>query len=208
MFYIRGLISLTLATAGVSMAVVGVSAGSAQALIIAKEFRVDMTSGSLTGQSFFGSFSYDNAALTDPSLQIFDPFNGNLLINEMNGLLSLSFNFLGDIYTQADDAGFPLFPQLNFSEGLFQGLDFIVTENPFAPNPRVIPGSTFEFGTGYNPIDGSFFVAFAGDPDSLDRSFGTVTYGVPIPTPALLPGLIGMGLAALKKRRDEASKAA
>lgn len=45
-------------------------------------------------------------------------------------------------------------------------------------------------------------------PDARDVSHVSVFYrapkdGVPIPTPALLPGLIGMGVAALRKRKSE-----
>lgn len=73
-----------------------ITASSAQAAIIDYNFRVDATTGNLAGQSFFGSFSYDDAALSDPSLQIIDPNTGNSIINATNGLLNLSFNFLGN----------------------------------------------------------------------------------------------------------------
>lgn len=38
--------------------------------MITNNFRVDVTTGSLANQSFFGSFRYDEAALTDPSSQV------------------------------------------------------------------------------------------------------------------------------------------
>lgn len=199
---------LVLATAGTAVALSVFSSSPAQALTITNNFRVDITEGSLANQSFFGSFRYDDAALTDPSKQIFDPNNGNLLINDSNGLLDLSFNFLGNIYTQASDVSFPDFPQLNFQNGLFQALDFLVFEEPFAPNP-VIPGPIIGFITGYDfpgfAPDVPVFLAFAGDPSAAEIvSSGTITYGVQsIPTPALLPGLIGLGIGVFRKRRQQ-----
>lgn len=198
---------LSTAIAGAVCFAIGsaLAASSAQAIAITQNFRVDITTGSLANQSFFGNFRYDDAALTDKSLEIIDPVNGNQIIDSSNGLLDLSFNFLGNTYTQTSDGGFPDFPQLNFQNGAFQALDFIVSESPFAPNPTVIPGLVFEFGTGFDATAGvPFFVALAGDPNAPDVSFGTVTYGVQaVPTPALLPGLIGMGIAALRKRKGE-----
>ncbi len=171
--------------------------------MITNNFRVDVTTGSLANQSFFGSFRYDEAALTDPSTQVIDPANGNQIINASNGLLDLSFNFLGNTYTQASDSDFPEFPQLNFQNGLFQGLDFFVFEDPSAPSPTGIPGSLFAFGTGHNPAVGSFFEAHEGDLSAPDVSFGTVTYGVQaILTPALLPDLIELGIGVFRKRQQ------
>ncbi len=196
---------LVLAMAGTAVTLSVFSSSPAQALTITNNFRVDITRGFLTNQSFFGSFRYDDAALTDPSKQIIDPDNGNLLINDSNGLLDLSFNFLGNIYTQASDVGFPDFPQLDFKNGLFQSLDFLVFEEPFAPNP-LIPGPITGFITAYDfDLDVPVFLAFADDPN-LQKvvSSGTVTYGVqPIPTPALLPSLIGLGIGVFRKRKQQ-----
>jgi hypothetical protein len=167
--------------------------------MITNNFRVDITTGSLANQSFYGSFRYDDAALTDPNVQFIDPANSNQIINASNGLIDLSFNFLGNTYTQASDSNFPEFPQLNFQNGLFQGLDFFVFEDPFAPNPTGIPGSFLAFGTGHTPAAGSFLEAHEGDL-APDVAFGTVTYGVQaIPTPALLPDLIEFGIEVFQK---------
>jgi len=195
---------LVLATAGTVVTLSGFSSSPAQALTITNKFRVNITEGPLVNQFFFGSFQYNDAALTDPSLEIIDPISGNQIINDSNGLLDLSFSFLGNIYTQESDAGFPDFPQLNFRDGLFEALDFVVAESLAAPNPTVIPGSIFEFSTRFDPVFGSFFVAFEGDPSAPDFSFGSVTYEVQsIPTPALLPGLIGLGIGVFRKRKQQ-----
>ena len=196
---------LSIAIAGAACATISsaVTASSAQASTITNNLRVDITSGALANQSFFGSFTYNDAALTDPSIQITNP-DGNQIINPTNGLLNLSFNFLGTTYSQNSDSGFPDYPQLNFQAGLFKGLDYLVES---VANPATIAA----FGTGYIQSSGlTFFQTFDGSPfnsatNVLDE--GTVTYGVQaVPAPALLPGLIGLGVGVLRKRRAEAKE--
>jgi len=186
------------AIAGAALTAAAVmTSSSAQAAIITNHFRVDVTSGLLEDQSFFGHFTYNDAALSDPTIQIIDPNTGNQIINSSNGLIDLSFNFLNNTYTQASDSGFPDFPTINFVGGSLQSLDYIVESllNPEPIRSFVITFDPF--------IQGSVFVGFDGVPfGSQVVSFGTVTYGVqPIPTPALLPGLIGLSVGVLRKRR-------
>ena len=182
----------SIAITGVACVAIGsaVAPNAAQAAIITNNFRVDATTGSLANQSFFGNFSYNDAALSDPNIPI-DPSNGNQLINLSNGLLSLSFNFLGKTYTEQSDSAQPDFPKLNFNGGLFQGLDFFVEASPSVE----LPSSIFAF-----TIQNSVFAEFT---DNLPaNSLGNVTYGVQaVPTPALLPGLIGLGVGVLRKRK-------
>lgn len=198
--------NVSIAIAGVACVAIGsaVAPNTAQAAIITNNFRVDVTTGSLANQSFFGNFSYDDDSLANTATQIIDPNNGNQLINPTNGLLSLAFNFLGITYTEKSDSGYSQFPQLNFKDGLFQGLDYVVEASPSV----VLPGSISLFGTGYDTASGgTFFVAYEGDPNDLSTPFseGTVVYSAQaVPTPALLPGLIGLGLSVWRKRKAEA----
>lgn len=192
-----------MAIAGVTCVTIGsaVTADSVHAAVINYDFRVDVADGPLANQSFLGNFSYDDAALSDPSIEIIDPINGNQIINPTNGLLSLSFNFLGQTYTAKSDSAFPDYPQLNFEAGLFQRLDYFV-ESVVNPNFVAV------FATGFNPkTNTSIFLSLTGDPNNLERSTGTVSYNAqPIPTPTLLPGLIGLGIGILRKRRAEAKE--
>lgn len=186
------------AIAGVALTAAAVlPSTAAQAAIITNHFRVDVTSGLLEDQSFFGHFTYNDAALSDPTIQIINPNTGNQLINATNGLIDLSFNFLNNTYTQTSDFGFPAYPTINFANGSLQSLDYIV-ESLLNPEPIRSFMITFD-----PVIRGSVFVGFDGVPfGSQVVSFGTVTYGVqPIPTPALLPGLIGFSVGILRKRR-------
>ncbi|MBD0363943.1 MAG: PTPA-CTERM sorting domain-containing protein [Coleofasciculus sp. C3-bin4] len=63
-----------------------------------------------------------------------------------------------------------------------------------------------------NGLVTSRLYAFGSDPATLDK-VGLVTQFTgdpvtPVPTPALLPGLIGMGVAALRKRKQEQAEVA
>jgi hypothetical protein len=49
----------------------------------------------------------------------------------------------------------------------------------------------------FDPVNNRNFVRGSGTPYTLDITA--------VPTPAMIPGLIGMGLAALRKRKDESS---
>ncbi|MDX2242154.1 MAG: PTPA-CTERM sorting domain-containing protein [Leptolyngbyaceae cyanobacterium bins.302] len=189
------------AIVGVALTAAAVLSGSAaQAAIITNHFRVDVTMGLLEGQSFFGHFTYNDAALSDPAIQIIDPSNGNQIINQSNGLIDLSFNFLNNTYTQASDSGFPDYPTINFAGGSLQSLDYIVESllNPGPIRSFVIAFDPLFGGPVFNGFDGSPF-----NPNSNGLLAGPVTYDIqPIPTPALLPGLIGLSVGVLRKRRS------
>lgn len=207
--------TLSMAIAGAVCVTLGsaVAPNSAEAVTMTNDFRVDVTTGSLAGQSFFGSFQYDDAALTDTSIQIIDPINGNQIINPSNGLLDLSFDFLGTTYTEESDDGFPDFPQLNFQNGSFQFLDFLV----FPPAVTNDPQRDIRFfQVGYNndpmlgPLGSYFGAAFVSEPDvplgqPFSGSQGTVTYGsaTPVPAPAVFPGVLAAGaLGAVYRKRQ------
>ena len=72
---------LSIAIAGAAYVTIGstVNASSAQALAITNNFRVDITTGTLANQSFFGSFTYDDTALSDPNIPT-APDTGNPII--------------------------------------------------------------------------------------------------------------------------------
>lgn len=107
----------------------------------------------------------------------------------------------GSKLDEAKTGNFPGFPNLSFcgtsgnncaggsGGGLFGGdsdtLTFDVAGN---------------FGSTLTLAD--FATKWQGEPDSYQIS------GTPVPTPALLPGLIGMGVAALRKRKGEAEESA
>lgn len=194
--------TLSIAIVGAACMAIGsaITASSAQAAIIDYNFQVDATTGNLAGQSFFGSFSYDDAALSDPSIQIIDSNTGNSIINATNGLLNLSFNFLGNTYNQTSDSGYSEYPQLNFNNGSFEGLDYLVNS---LVNSDPVKAFIITFDDG-QPVFRAYDVVEFG-PSTPRLAEGSVTYQR-VPTPALLPGLIGLGIGVIRKRRTEAKE--
>ena len=84
--------------------------------------------------------------------------------------------------------------------GSLQSLDYVVES-------LLNPGPIRAFGISFAPsFGGPFFGGFDGSPFSPSSNqllLGAVTYDVqPIPTPALLPGLIGFSVGVLRKRRS------
>jgi hypothetical protein len=66
-------------------------------------------------------------------------------------------------------------------------------------------GGLFAYGT----VDNSPPQVFGpfGSPASLPYTYAVATPSVPVPTPALLPGLVGMGVAALRKHKADRAEA-
>ncbi|MEB3230746.1 MAG: hypothetical protein VKJ64_07040 [Leptolyngbyaceae bacterium] len=77
-------------------------------------FTIDVTAGSLTGMSFDGSFCYDAAGVSGEGTEIIGVDEG----------LKTSVLFFGEVYTEADDSNYPEFPQLTFTDGEVEQLDF------------------------------------------------------------------------------------
>ena len=77
---------------------------------------------------------------------------------------------------------------------------------------RVLAGSSPVFSADYtgvfNNVPGGIGTLVSGNL-ALNNgiSFSSTVTGPPIPTPALLPGLMGLGVAALRKRKGEGSEA-
>ena len=134
-----------------------------------------MDSGSLIGESFLGSFSFDDLGLSG-------------IGSEIRGLSSLSLRFAGQTYTLFDaDAA----PDVSYLDGAFLGLSYSTT----TIEPKVA------FVAGYTDVSGAYL---AYTKDGLDGA-GTVIYAaVPEPESyaMFLAGLGLMGLAALRRSKQ------
>ena len=146
-------------------------------------FKASPDSGSLTGQTFSGNVKFDDSVLSGSG-------------EETVSLSDFNFSFLGNAFTLIDD---PLaFAQ--FFNGDFLGVEYGTTDF------QLLSGLDF-----FDPALSSINDAFFSYDVASGAGFGDVSYKLvatpptppaAVPTPALLPGLIGMGVAALRKRKQ------
>ncbi len=89
---------------------------SVQALPVTYDFTVVVTQGSLAGNTFNGSFTYDDEALKGVGKEEIGVDDG----------LTVKMNFFGKDYDHTADIDYPQFPKLIFEAGEIQTLDFWV----------------------------------------------------------------------------------
>ena len=162
----KTLAQLTIGTAFL----LAVSTPGAGAATITQNILVTITSGSLTGNTYTGSFSYDDSLLTPPL------FTGDITVT------ALSFLFQGTTYTQADGV-----PAAIYLGGTFLGLDFAVASTP---QPTFLPG--------INSLSESFFTYDLGLSSGGGPVTYTEVTGTPEPTAVL--GLLSLGLLFVSSR--------
>ena len=99
-----------------------VTATQAYAVPVTYDFTITVTKGGLAGNSFNGSFTYDDANLKGKGVE-------ELGIDEG---LTTCLNYLGRTYRETDDTSYPTFPKLRFEDGKIAQLNFWIQ-----PNQRV-----------------------------------------------------------------------
>jgi len=143
----------------------------ASAATVTKNWSVEVMSGMFVGEVGSGTFTYDDSLISNL---------GEEYIYVTDGL-TLTFNFLGQDFTQLDDLEYPSSPSLGFFEGSIVSLDYFV-------NSGINNNNALDFGTSVLTFNGS---AYTGEI--------TVT-AVPEPeTYAMM--LAGLGLVAFAARR-------
>jgi hypothetical protein len=113
-------------TSGVVLSFAVQQVNSAQAAIVSYNLAGTIQNGLLTGQTFSGTFSYDNSLLTGLGFEFLDVSQVNL-------------NFFGSTFTAVDaDSN----PTVEFLDGILLGLNF--STSSFTPEFSLIPafGST------------------------------------------------------------------
>jgi len=171
-----------------------------------------MTFGSFTpeAQALSFDFQFDNtpnATVTPPIVGdgTFsfdgDPGDGTFALTSLSNF-NFAFNFGGNTFGNADIAT-PLanvLVQITNSGGT-RSLNFGgFGGGPFRGSLDFINGST---NLSFQPNFGSLY--FSNGNFGTYEAIASTTDPTPIPTPALLPGLVGMGVAALRKRKQEAA---
>jgi len=159
-----------------TLAALLLSAVSAQAAVQIYSFSGELDSGHFMGETFSGSFSYDDASLTG-------------LADEWLAVSSLSMNFLGNAYTLVNA---DVVAEVGYYDGAFLGLSYSVSSGD--PQFSLIAGN-FDASDAF----------FAYDTDLGLSGAGNVIYA-PVPEPetwAML--LLGLGLVGMKLRNRNKS---
>jgi hypothetical protein len=112
-------LSVAIATTLLSTSLIASKAG---AVPVTYDFIVTVTQGRLAGNSFKGSFSYDDAKLKGTGVEELGIAEG----------LTTCINYLGRTYRETDDTNYPTFPKLRFEDGKIAQLNFWIQ-----PNQRV-----------------------------------------------------------------------
>jgi hypothetical protein len=158
-----------------------------------QSFFVDVLEGDLAGETYKGSFTYEESLLSGSGPEILSAGDG----------LSLSFDFLGNTYTEADDFSYAngLLPSISFSDGLFQGLSYLVDTGDIffsidEGTGQGLPGTSFAYEIG----------AVGAVTDVGSGQLRTETDNTSVPEPATLLGLLiagGLGLTRNNRRGVE-----
>lgn len=181
-FSTRKLFNTSLTCAGIA-AVACLQASPSYAVVVDATYTADVFSGPFSG-SYDGTFSYENEFIPD-----FGEFS---ISPEEGSLISFTLDFFGQTFEASDDIDFDAFPQINFLDGVPVAFDFIIDElNLDNPTDIDVPGvTTLSLVSSLSEIEPNVFETelFINGADN-------------IPTPALLPAALGMGLAQLRKRK-------
>ncbi|MEG4227696.1 hypothetical protein QUA35_16955 [Microcoleus sp. N9_B2] len=118
---VRAISKLSVAIATTLLSTV-VTATQAYAVPVTYDFTITVSKGGLAGNSFNGSFTYDDAKLKGKGVE-------ELGIDEG---LTTCMNYLGRTYRETDDTSYPTFPKLRFEDGKIVQLNFWIQ-----PNQRV-----------------------------------------------------------------------
>src|SRR6476646_2183061 len=112
MFDLSSKLISTLGTA--VLGVTAIATSPVQAIPVTYDFTVNVNKGSLAGQSYSGTFSYDNAKVKGTGIEEVGVAQG----------LTVSMNYFRRTYRETDDSSYPAFPKLIFENGKLKQLDF------------------------------------------------------------------------------------
>ncbi|HEY9698661.1 MAG TPA: PTPA-CTERM sorting domain-containing protein [Trichocoleus sp.] len=188
-----------------TMAVAGslVSASSAEALVIGGNAHYSPLVGLPTTLTVDGEF--DNSDLTGGFTKVLGLRVNSLLI-KAGGSYDATSNFLSNFKYAGVDAVFNLFEDNSLLHTSTTVGDFISTstvEPEFFGEIRSVLG---------NKLLATAFGGFSAGETMrggtlISSNFSLDLTATAVPTPALLPGLLGMGVAALRRRKNEETQA-
>lgn len=161
-------------TSGLVLSLAVQQVNPAQAATVNYNLAGTIQNGLLTGQTFSGTFSYDDSLLTGSGF-------------ETLGVSQVNLSFLGSTFTAANDDSYPDSPTVEFSDGNFLGLNFTVSSS--TPEFSLIPA----FG---NTVATFSYIG------TNDDGSGTIQYTVvPVPESSTVLGIIAVGMGGFFIRR-------
>jgi hypothetical protein len=147
------------------------NANLTQAATVTYDFDVSVDSGPLLNETYMGSLSFDDSALSGSG-------------SELLSLSDLTFNFLGIDYTEADDPN----ADVEFLDGNFLGLSFSL-------NP------TFSFVPGFSDVSEALFTYdIAQGAGAGDATYNLRTGQTSVPEPASGIGLLTLTILGTVSR--------
>lgn len=175
---------LAIATAGLGLSFSLINLDSARAATVTYSVEGTVMTGELIGESYSGSFNYDDSSLTEMG-------------DEFLPISDLSFTFLSETFT-VGDASVP--PEAIFFDGEFLGVEYEVVVN----NPA-FPVADFALTTGFGISEAAFTytprVGAAGAGDLIYTQAASAT--VPESSPVfglLIFGFFGAGYFLKKSK--------
>ncbi|OLP16018.1 hypothetical protein BST81_23455 [Leptolyngbya sp. 'hensonii'] len=145
-----------------------------QAATVTYNFKAEATTGINAGQSYLGSFSFDDAQLTGTG-------------SELASLSKLTFTFAGKTFDETFDS----LAGVGFEEGQFAGLNYQADDAAVSGLQASIFGPDFFY---------AISSASGNTPDPTpDSGIGNVTYEK-VPEPGTVLGLSALGLGLLLNR--------
>ena len=129
------------AIATVAMISIAIDTRPLQAIPVTYDFTVEVTQGTLAGNTFSGSLTYDDEAIMGIGTEEIGVENS----------LTVTMEFLGQTYSEISDSQYPEFPKLRFEDGEIQQLDFWIE-----PGERLIwwnlPGWEIDLSRQHNAV--------------------------------------------------------
>jgi hypothetical protein len=100
-------------------------------LTLTSDFTVTITEGSLIGNQYYGSLSFNDSIITGVGEELITPANGNIMVN----FTFIDRNLIPKTYTQLDDIFAPEFPRIDYENGDFAGLVYYLNFD----RPQALP---------------------------------------------------------------------
>ena len=150
----------------------------AQAAPITESLGVEVLFGPGAGETGTIDVSYDDLDITGVGDEFLD-----------SGLFTLEMMLFGQTFTEVNDVGFPILPELGFFDGVIVYIDYVISEDDLF-NPTPIDDPRIETILGFDVGSGVW----------LAETLGPLAVPAPATPALLLAGLMGWMISRLRRR--------